>query len=221
MSADPVVFVGAARTAVGSFNGALSALHAHELGAAAIREALRRARVAAEDVSEVIVGQVLPAGAGQNPARQASVAAGIPYAVPAWSCQMICGSGLKAVCLAAQSILVGDASIVVAGGMESMSKAPHVIHMRDGVKMGEASLKDTIIHDGLTDAFYQFHMGITAENVANQWQVSRVEQDQLAVQSQNRAEAAQKAGHFAKEIVPVLVPSRKGMCEWITTTTFK
>ncbi|NWJ06479.1 THIC protein, partial [Crypturellus undulatus] len=213
MSADPVVFVGAARTAVGSFNGALSALHAHELGAVAIREALRRASVGAEEVSEVIVGQVLPAGAGQNPVRQASIAAGIPYSVPAWSCQMICGSGLKAVCLAAQSILMGDSSIVVAGGMESMSKAPHVIHMRDGVKMGEVSLQDTIICDGLTDAFYQFHMGVTAENVANQWQVSRAEQDQLAVQSQNRAEAAQKAGYFAKEIVPVLVPSRKGTVE--------
>ncbi|XP_010163592.2 acetyl-CoA acetyltransferase, cytosolic-like, partial [Antrostomus carolinensis] len=147
--------------------------------------------------------------AGQNPARQASVAAGIPYSVPAWSCQMICGSGLKAVCLAAQSILTGDSSIVVAGGMESMSKAPHVIHMRAGVKMGEASLQDTIILDGLTDAFYQYHMGITAENVANQWQVSRGEQDQLALQSQNRAEAAQKAGYFTKEIVPVLVPSKK------------
>ncbi|NWI69308.1 THIC protein, partial [Todus mexicanus] len=153
------------------------------------------------------------AGAGQNPVRQASVAAGIPYSVPAWSCQMICGSGLKAVCLGAQSILAGDSSIVVAGGMESMSKAPHVIHMRAGVKMGEASLQDTIILDGLTDAFYQYHMGITAENVANQWQVSRGEQDQLAVQSQNRAEAAQKAGYFTKEIVPVLVPSKKGPIE--------
>ncbi|KAM8809785.1 acetyl-CoA acetyltransferase, cytosolic [Eudromia elegans] len=213
MSADPVVFVGAARTAVGSFNGALSALHAHELGAAAIREALRRASVAAEEVSEVVVGQVLPAGAGQNPARQASVGAGIPYSVPAWSCQMICGSGLKAICLAAQSILLGDSSIVVAGGMESMSKAPHIIHMRDGVKMGEASLQDTVIRDGLTDAFYQYHMGITAENVARQWQVSRAEQDKLAVLSQNRAEATQKAGYFEKEIVPVHVPSRKGTVE--------
>ncbi|GAB0186930.1 acetyl-CoA acetyltransferase, cytosolic [Grus japonensis] len=213
MSADPVVFVSAARTAVGSFNGGLSALPAHELGAAVIREVLRRAGLAPTDVSEVILGHVLTAGAGQNPVRQASVAAGIPYSVPAWSCQMICGSGLKAVCLAAQSILTGDSSIVVAGGMESMSKAPHVIHMRAGVKMGEASLQDTIILDGLTDAFYQYHMGITAENVANQWQISRGEQDQLAVQSQNRAEAAQKAGYFTKEIVPVLVPSKKGPIE--------
>ncbi|NXS00869.1 THIC protein, partial [Oxylabes madagascariensis] len=213
MNADPVVFVSAARTAVGSFNGGLSSLPAHELGAAAIREVLRRAGLAPEEVSEVILGQVLTAGAGQNPVRQASVAAGIPYSVPAWSCQMICGSGLKAVCLAAQSILTGDSSIVVAGGMESMSKAPHVIHMRAGVKMGEASLQDTIIFDGLTDAFYQYHMGITAENVAKKWQVSREEQDQLAVQSQNRAEAAQKAGYFTKEIVPVLVPSKKGPIE--------
>ncbi|RMC12953.1 hypothetical protein DUI87_10480 [Hirundo rustica rustica] len=213
MSADPVVFVSAARTAVGSFNGGLSSLPAHELGAAAIREVLRRAGLAPEEVSEVILGQVLTAGAGQNPVRQASVAAGIPYSVPAWSCQMICGSGLKAVCLAAQSILMGESSIVVAGGMESMSKAPHVIHMRAGVKMGEASLQDTIILDGLTDAFYQYHMGITAENVAKKWQVSRGEQDQLAVQSQNRAEAAQKAGYFTKEIVPVLVPSKKGPVE--------
>ncbi|POI28389.1 hypothetical protein CIB84_007861 [Bambusicola thoracicus] len=161
MSADPIVFVAAVRTAIGSFNGALSALPAHELGAAVIREALRRAGLGPDEVSEVVLGQVLTAGAGQNPARQASVGAGIPYSVPAWSCQMICGSGLKAVCLGAQSIMTGDSSIVVAGGMESMSKAPHAIHMRAGVKMGEASLQDTIIHDGLTDAFYQYHMGIT------------------------------------------------------------
>ncbi|KAH0622422.1 hypothetical protein JD844_024722 [Phrynosoma platyrhinos] len=154
-----------------------------------------------------------PTGAGQNPARQASVAAGIPHKVPAWSCQMICGSGLKAVCLGAQSIITGDSSIVVAGGMESMSKAPHVIHMRTGVKMGETSLQDSIIVDGLTDAFYHYHMGITAENVAKQWHVGREEQDQAAVKSQNMAENAQKAGYFDKEIVPVVVPSRKGPVE--------
>ncbi|XP_044865468.1 acetyl-CoA acetyltransferase, cytosolic isoform X2 [Mauremys mutica] len=188
-------------------------MHAHELGSVVIKEVLKRANVNPEEVSEVIFGQVLPAGAGQNPVRQASVGAGIPYAVPAWSCQMICGSGLKAVCLGAQSILTGDSSIVVAGGMESMSKAPHFIHMRAGVKMGEALLQDSMICDGLTDAFYQYHMGITAENVAKQWQVSRREQDQLAVQSQNKAESAQKAGYFDKEIVPVLVPSRKGPVE--------
>ncbi|XP_074846392.1 acetyl-CoA acetyltransferase, cytosolic isoform X2 [Carettochelys insculpta] len=191
---DAVVFVAAARTPVGSLNGALSTMHAHELGSIVIKEVLKRASVNPEEVSEVIFGHVLTAGAGQNPIRQASVSAGIPYAVPAWSCQMICGSGLKAVCLGAQSILMGDSSIVVAGGMESMSKAPHLVHMRAGVKMGEASLQDSVICDGLTDAFYQYHMGITAENVAKQWQVSRMEQDQFAVQSQNRAEVAQKSG---------------------------
>nr|XP_034964509.1 acetyl-CoA acetyltransferase, cytosolic isoform X2 [Zootoca vivipara] len=212
-SGEGVVLVAAVRTPVGSFNGALSTLHAHELASVAIKETLKRAKIEPKEVSEVIFGQVLAAGAGQNPARQASIAAGIPYEIPAWSCQMICGSGLKAVCLGAQSIMVGDSSIVVAGGMESMSKAPHVIHMRNGVKMGEASLQDTLILDGLTDAFYHYHMGITAENVAKQWQVSREEQDQLAVQSQNKAENAQKAGYFDKEIVPVPVPSRKGPVE--------
>ncbi|XP_042319197.1 acetyl-CoA acetyltransferase, cytosolic [Sceloporus undulatus] len=212
-SEEAVVLVAAARTPVGSFNGALSALHAHELASVAIKESLQRANINPEEVSEVIFGHVLAAGAGQNPARQASVAAGIPHKVPAWSCQMICGSGLKAVCLGAQSIMTGDSSIVVAGGMESMSKAPHIIHMRTGVKMGETSLQDSIILDGLTDAFYHYHMGITAENVAKQWHVSREEQDQVAVKSQNMAENAQKAGYFDKEIVPVVVPSRKGPVE--------
>ncbi|XP_053150503.1 acetyl-CoA acetyltransferase, cytosolic [Hemicordylus capensis] len=210
---EAVVLVAAARTPIGSFNGALSTLHAHELGSIVIKEVLERAKISPDEVSEVIFGQVLTAGAGQNPARQASVGAGIPYQVPAWSCQMICGSGLKAVCLGAQSIMAGDSSLVVAGGMESMSKAPHLIHMRSGVRMGETSLQDSIILDGLTDAFYHYHMGITAENVAKQWQVSREEQDQLAVKSQNKAEKAQKAGYFEKEIVPVLVPSRKGPVE--------
>ncbi|XP_066467437.1 acetyl-CoA acetyltransferase, cytosolic [Tiliqua scincoides] len=212
---DGVVFVAAARTPVGSFNGALSALHAHELASVAIKEVLKRTKISPEEVSEVIFGQVLTAGTGQNPARQASVAAGIPYEVPAWSCQMICGSGLKAVCLGAQSILTGDANIVVAGGMESMSKVPHIIHMRNGVRLGETSLQDSILVDGLTDAFYHYHMGITAENVAKQWKVSREEQDQLAVKSQHKAENAQNAGYFAKEIVPVVVPSRKGPIEVI------
>ncbi|CAO2628700.1 Acetyl-CoA acetyltransferase, cytosolic [Lemmus lemmus] len=152
-------------------------------------------------------------GCGQNPTRQASVGAGIPYSVPAWSCQMICGSGLKAVCLAAQSIAIGDSSIVVAGGMENMSKAPHLAHLRAGVKMGEMPLADSILCDGLTDAFHNYHMGITAENVAKKWQVSREAQDEVAVLSQNRVESAQKAGHFDKEIVPVLVSSRKGPTE--------
>lgn len=165
--------------------------------------------MAPEEVSEVIFGHVLAAGCGQNPVRQASVGAGIPYSVPAWSCQMICGSGLKAVCLAAQSIRIGDSSIVVAGGMENMSKAPHLVHLRTGVKIGETPLADSILCDGLTDAFHNYHMGITAENVARQWQVSREDQDKVAVLSQNRTEHAQKAGHFDKEIVPVFVSSKR------------
>ncbi|XP_036270907.1 acetyl-CoA acetyltransferase, cytosolic isoform X2 [Pipistrellus kuhlii] len=211
--ADPVVIVSAARTAIGSFNGALSTVPVHDLGSTVIKEALRRAAVAPEEVSEVVFGQVLAAGCGQNPVRQASVGAGIPYSVPAWSCQMICGSGLKAVCLAAQSIQLGDSSIVVAGGMENMSKAPHLVHLRTGVKLGETPLTDSILHDGLTDAFHNYHMGVTAENVAKKWQVTREDQDKLAVLSQNRTESAQKAGHFDKEIVPVSVPSRKGLIE--------
>ncbi|XP_026560866.1 acetyl-CoA acetyltransferase, cytosolic [Pseudonaja textilis] len=210
---EAVVFVAAARTPVGSFNGALSTLHAHELASVVIKELLERTKIDPKEISEVILGQVLAAGAGQNPARQASVGAGIPYAIPAWSCQMICGSGLKAICLGAQAIMTGDSSIVVAGGMENMSKAPHVIHLRSGVKMGETSLQDTIIVDGLTDAFHCYHMGITAENVAKQWKVTRKEQDQQAVMSQNKAENAQKGGYFDKEIVPVVVPSRRGPTE--------
>nr|KAF6340866.1 acetyl-CoA acetyltransferase 2 [Myotis myotis] len=207
---DPVVIVSAARTGIGSFNGALSTVPVHDLGSTVIKEALKRAAVAPEEVSEVIFGHVLAAGCGQNPVRQASVGAGIPYSVPAWSCQMICGSGLKAVCLAAQSIRIGDSSIVVAGGMENMSKAPHLAHLRTGVRIGETPLTDSILCDGLTDAFHNYHMGITAENVAKKWQVNREDQDKLAVLSQNRTENAQKAGHFDKEIVPVFVPSRKG-----------
>ncbi|XP_026360944.1 acetyl-CoA acetyltransferase, cytosolic [Ursus maritimus] len=210
---DPVVIVSAARTAIGSFNGALATVPVHDLGSAVIKEVLKRAAVAPEEVSEVIFGHVLAAGCGQNPVRQASVGAGIPYSVPAWSCQMVCGSGLKAVCLAAQSIGIGDSSIVVAGGMESMSKAPHFIHLRAGVKIGEVPLADSILCDGLTDAFHSYHMGITAENVAKKWQVSREDQDKFAVLSQNRTESAQKAGYFDKEIIPVFVSSRKGLTE--------
>ncbi|KAB1275632.1 Acetyl-CoA acetyltransferase; cytosolic [Camelus dromedarius] len=210
---DPVVIVSAVRTAIGSFNGALSSVPVHDLGSTVIREVLKRAAVAPEEVSEVIFGHVLAAGCGQNPVRQASVGAGIPYSVPAWSCQMLCGSGLKAVCLAAQSIGIGDSSIVVAGGMESMSKAPHLVHLRTGVKIGETALTDSILCDGLTDAFHNYHMGITAENVAKKWQVSREDQDKVAVLSQNRTENAQKAGHFDKEIVSVFVSSRKGLTE--------
>uniref|UniRef100_A0A3B2WAL8 Acetyl-Coenzyme A acetyltransferase 2 n=1 Tax=Mus musculus TaxID=10090 RepID=A0A3B2WAL8_MOUSE len=158
---DPVVIVSAARTAIGSFNGALSTVPVHEMGTTVIKEVLQRAKVAPEEVSEVIFGHVLTAGCGQNPTRQASVGAGIPYSVPAWSCQMICGSGLKAVCLAAQSIAMGDSTIVVAGGMENMSKAPHLTHLRTGVRMGEVPLADSILCDGLTDAFHNYHMGIT------------------------------------------------------------
>ncbi|CAL8318071.1 unnamed protein product [Merluccius merluccius] len=213
MNAEPVVIVSAARTAIGSFNGALSTVPPHDLCSVVIKDVLTRARLRPEEVSEVIMGHVLTAGHGQNPARQASVKAGIPYPVPAWSCQMVCGSGLKAVCLGAQSIQTGDSAVVVAGGMESMSKAPHTLQMRAGVKMGDAALQDSIVADGLTDAFHGYHMGITAENVAQKWSVSREDQDKFAVQSQNKTEAAQKAGHFEAEIVPVVVPSRKGPVE--------
>uniref|UniRef100_A0A8C5PA79 Acetyl-CoA acetyltransferase 2 n=1 Tax=Leptobrachium leishanense TaxID=445787 RepID=A0A8C5PA79_9ANUR len=210
---ETVVIVSAVRTPIGSFNGSLSNISVHELASVVIKEVLKRANVQPTEVSEVIFGHVLTAGTGQNPTRQASVAAGIPYSVPAWSCQMICGSGLKSVSLGAQSVMTGEADIVVAGGMENMSQAPHLVHMRAGVKAGDVSLQDSILCDGLNDAFYKYHMGITAENVAKQWHVSREEQDKLAVTSQKRTEAAQKAGHFDKEIVPVSVPSRKGPVE--------
>uniref|UniRef100_A0A8C9TJX2 Acetyl-CoA acetyltransferase 2 n=1 Tax=Scleropages formosus TaxID=113540 RepID=A0A8C9TJX2_SCLFO len=196
-----------------SFNGVLSGVPLSELGSTVIREVLRRAHVEPQEVSEVIMGHVLTAGHGQNPTRQASVAAGIPYSVPAWSCQMVCGSGLKAVWLGVQAIRTGEAAVVVAGGMESMSRAPHLIHMRSGMKMGDATLQDSMLCDGLTDAFHNCHMGITAENVAKQWAVSREDQDRFAVLSQNQTEAAQKAGHFDQEIVAVTVPSRKGPVE--------
>ncbi|XP_069576242.1 acetyl-CoA acetyltransferase, cytosolic [Brachyistius frenatus] len=213
MNTEPVVIVSAARTPIGSLNGTLSAVPLHDLCSVVIKDVLKWAGVKPEEVSEVILGHVLTAGHGQNPARQASVGAGIPYAVPAWSCQMVCGSGLKAVCLGAQSIQVGESAVVVAGGMESMSRAPHTVQMRAGVKMGDASLQDSMVADGLTDAFHGYHMGITAENVAKQWGVGREEQDRFAVRSQNKTETAQKAGHFDQEIVPVTVPSRKGPVE--------
>ncbi|XP_070843320.1 acetyl-CoA acetyltransferase, cytosolic [Chaetodon trifascialis] len=213
MNPEPVVIVSAARTPIGSLNGALSTVSLHDLCSVVIKDVLKRAAVKPEEVSEVIMGHVLTAGQGQNPARRASVGAGIPYPVPAWSCQMVCGSGLKAVCLGALSIQAGDSTVVVAGGMESMSRAPHTLHMRAGVKMGDASLQDSMVADGLTDAFHGYHMGITAENVAKQWDVSREQQDLFAVQSQNRTEAAQKAGHFDQEIVPVTVSTRQGPVE--------
>ncbi|MDG2519933.1 acetyl-CoA C-acetyltransferase [Caulobacter segnis] len=205
-----IVIVSAARTPVGAFNGALSSLPAHELGKVAIAAAIERAGVAPADVDEVILGQVLQAGAGQGPARQASVNAGIPVESPAWSLNQLCGSGLRAVALAAQQIETGDAAIVVAGGQESMSQAPHAAHLRNGQKMGDLGFVDTMIKDGLWDAFHGYHMGQTAENIASRWQITRADQDSFAVASQNKAEAAQKAGKFADEIAPVTIKGRKG-----------
>ncbi len=205
-----IVIVGAARTPVGSFLGALSTIPAHELGAVAIGAALERAGVEPASVDEVILGQVLTAGAGQNPARQAAVAAGIPHAATAFGVNQVCGSGLRAVALGMQQIASGDAQIVVAGGQESMSLAPHCQQLRAPAKMGPVTLVDTMLSDGLIDAFGGYHMGITAENVAREFQVTRAEQDAFALQSQQRAAAAQSAGHFAAEIVPVTVKSRKG-----------
>jgi acetyl-CoA C-acetyltransferase len=205
-----IVIASAARTPVGAFNGSLASLKAHELGQIAIKAALDRANVKPGDVNEVILGQVLTAGQGQGPARQASVGAGIPVDSPAWGINQICGSGLRAVALGAQQIQSGSASIVVAGGQESMSQSMHASHMRDGTKMGDVKIVDTMIKDGLWDAFNGYHMGTTAENVAKQWQVTREDQDKFAVGSQNKAEAAQKAGKFKDEICPVTVKGRKG-----------
>ena len=210
MSNPSIVIASAARTAVGSFNGAFAAVPAHELGAAAIKGALERAGVDAKEVDEVILGQVLQAAEGQNPARQAAMKAGIPQEATAWSVNQLCGSGLRAVALGMQQIATGDAKIIVAGGQESMSMAPHAAHLRAGTKMGDMKMIDTMIKDGLTDAFYGYHMGITAENIARKWQLSRDEQDQFAVASQNKAEAAQKAGRFKDEIVPFTIQTRKG-----------
>ena len=205
-----VVIVSAARTPVGSFLGALSSLPASGLGEVAIRAALERAGVSPEEVDEVILGHVLQAAAGQGPARQAAMGAGIRKEAAAWSLNQICGSGLRAVAIGAQQIALGDARIVVAGGQESMSQAPHAAQMRSGTKMGDVAFVDTMIKDGLWDAFGGIHMGQTAENVAERFQISRADQDAFAVASQNRAEAAQKAGRFDAEIVPVTIASRKG-----------
>ena len=205
-----IVIASAARTPVGSFNGSLASLPAHKLGEVAIKAALARANVAPGDVSEVILGQVLTAAQGQGPARQASVGAGIPVDAPAWSINQICGSGLRAVALGMQQIQTGSASIVVAGGQESMSQSTHAGHMRDGTKMGDFKLTDTMVKDGLWDAFNNYHMGTTAENVARQWQITREEQDKFAVASQNKAEAARKAGKFKDEIAPVTIKGKKG-----------
>ncbi|WP_411286761.1 acetyl-CoA C-acetyltransferase [Phenylobacterium sp.] len=205
-----IVIVSAARTPVGSFNGALASLPAHELGRIVIQAAIERAGIAAADVDEVIMGQVLQAGAGQGPARQAAINAGLPVETPAWSLNQLCGSGLRAVALAAQQIKDGSADIVIAGGQESMSQSPHAAHLRNGQKMGDLGFVDTMIKDGLWDAFHGYHMGQTAENIAARWQITRQDQDEFAVASQNRAEAAQKAGKFSGEIAPVTIKGRKG-----------
>ncbi len=207
---EDVVIVSAARTPVGAFNGAFAAVPAHKLGEVAIRAALERANLAPADVSEVILGQVLTAAQGQNPARQASIAAGLPIEVPAWGINMVCGSGLRTVALAAQAIGAGDSRIVVAGGQESMTLAPHAAALRAGHKMGDLNFIDVMIKDGLWDAFNGYHMGMTAENVAKEFQITREEQDRFAVGSQNKAEAAKKAGKFKDEIVPVTIKGRKG-----------
>ena len=205
-----VVIVSAARTAVGSFNGAFANTPAHDLGAAVIKAVVARAGIDAADVSETILGQVLTAGQGQNPARQAHINAGLPKEASAWSINQVCGSGLRAVALGAQHIQLGDSAIVIAGGQESMSLSPHVAHLRAGQKMGDMKFIDSMIKDGLWDAFNGYHMGQTAENVASQWQISREMQDTFAVASQNKAEAAQKAGKFVDEIVPFIISTRKG-----------
>ncbi len=205
-----VVITAARRTPVGSFLGAFATVPAHELGKVAIEAALADAGVKPEEVSEVILGQVLTAGEGQNPARQASMAAGVPKEVPAWGLNQVCGSGLRAVALATQAIQTGDSTIVVAGGQESMSKSVHAQNLRGGTKMGGVEFVDTMLKDGLTDVFNNYHMGITAENLAEQYQISRDAQDELAVASQNKAEAARSEGRFSKEIAPVTVTSRKG-----------
>jgi len=206
-----IVIVAATRTAIGKFGGALAKIPAPELGATVIRELLARAKLQADQISEVILGQVLAAGSGQNPARQALIKAGLPAAIPAMTINKVCGSGLKAVMLAAQALRCDDAEIVIAGGQENMSASPHVLPgSRDGFRMGDAKLVDTMIVDGLWDVFNQYHMGTTAENVAKQYGISRAQQDEFSVASQNKAEAAQKAGKFKDEIVPVMIPQRKG-----------
>ena len=205
-----IVIASAARTPVGSFNGAFATLPAHELGRVAIQAVLERSGVAPAEVSEVVIGQILTAGQGQNPARQASVNAGVPVEVPAWGVNQLCGSGLRTVALGFQAIREGDSQIVVAGGQESMTQAPHCAHLRAGVKMGDLKMIDSMIKDGLWDAFNGYHMGNTAENVAQKYQITREQQDEFALRSQQKAEAAIKAGRFKDEIVPVTIKTRKG-----------
>jgi len=209
-ASESIVVASATRTPVGAFNGAFAATPAHELGATVIKEVLKRASVDPAEVDEVILGQVLTAGQGQNPARQAAINAGLPKEATAWGLNQVCGSGLRAIAVGMQQIATGDAKVIVAGGQESMSMSPHCAHLRAGVKMGDYAMIDTMIRDGLWDAFNGYHMGTTAENVARQWQLSREEQDRFALASQNKAEAAQKAGRFSDEIVPVTIKSRKG-----------
>jgi acetyl-CoA C-acetyltransferase len=210
MKADDIVIVAAARTPVGSFNGSLASLPAHELGKIVVTAAMERAGLKPEDVSEVILGQVLTGAQGQNPARQASINAGLPIETPAWGLNQVCGSGLRAVVAGAQQIALGSSDVVIAGGQESMSQSVHAAHLRNGVKMGNLEMIDTMIKDGLWDAFNGYHMGTTAENVAKKWQITREQQDSFAVASQNKAEAARKAGKFKDEIVPVTIKTRKG-----------
>ena len=207
---EEIVITGAARTPVGSFNGSLKDLSASDLGQAVIRENVERSHLSGNEVSEVILGQVLTAGAGQNPARQAALNAGLPVEVSAWGLNQVCGSGLRSVAIGAQAIRTGDSQIVIAGGQESMSQSPHCARLRGGVKMGNSDLIDTMIQDGLWDYFNGYHMGCTAENIATQWQISREEQDEFAARSQQRAEAAQKANKFREEIIPVILKTRKG-----------
>jgi len=205
-----IVIAGGARTAVGAFNGALSSVHAHDLSKVVIQEVLKRAKVEPGEVSEVILGQILSSDTGQNPARQAAVNAGIPVEVTAYGINQLCGSGLRSVVLGYQSIQLGDSEIVVAGGHESMSMAPHVAHMRNGARMGPLELRDSMLRDGLFDAFNGYHMGVTAENIAQRWQITRDEQDEFAAASQQKAEAAIKSGRFKDEIVPYTIKGRKG-----------
>jgi acetyl-CoA C-acetyltransferase len=205
-----IVIAAAARTAVGSFNGSLASIPAHDLGAAVIKELLKRGKVDAQEVSEVILGQVLQAGQGQGPARQAAIKAGLPTQTPGWSVNMLCGSGLRAVALGYQAIKNGDSTIVIAGGQESMSQAPHCAHLRAGVKMGSAEFVDSMIKDGLIDAFHGYHMGNTAENVAKQFEITRAQQDEFALASQKKAAKAQADGKFKDEIVPFVIKGKKG-----------
>jgi acetyl-CoA C-acetyltransferase len=210
MASPDIVIAGAARTAVGSFNGSFGSTPAHELGKAVILDLLSRAKVAPQEVDEVILGQVLTAAQGQNPARQASINAGLPKETSAWGLNQVCGSGLRAVALGMQQIVSGDADVVIAGGQESMSLSPHAAHLRSGVKMGDYSMIDTMIRDGLWDAFNGYHMGMTAENVAREYQITRDAQDEFALGSQHKAEAAQKAGKFKQEITPFTIKTKKG-----------